>query len=391
MVSQLSRGLLRQVPDSTCSNMGRISRGKRPYTFGTQDKSGRFCMVIDGSNMYMHKLVMWSFDGLPAKDETQVDHKSGVTSDNRRCNLEYVTPSENVRRSYSTNSARHRGKSNGKRVKASMDGFERVFESITDAATQLKVCGSNISACCNGKRKRVKGYKFEYEIYDNLNGEEWRDAVGFEKCIRSGLVPRVSSLGRFKDCYGCVRTPPRRETGYSAVSIYNKQYRMNILVATAFELQRLPGQDEVDHINGLDVEWPDAVENLRWVDHSTNIRSSYENLGRKSSGDSSAPKLQCKLTTDDDWTSYPSASCVQRCLGIDDTAISRYLKALCDGIQPKPIYGKYELRYDKTFNSDLAGEIWKPLLVPTVLPTTTFQPLDDLRLGASKNQSRLSK
>lgn len=388
VASQLSRGLLRKVPDSMCSNMGRISRGKRPYTFGTKSKNGRFVVAIDGKNMYVHKLVMWSFDGLPSKYEIQVDHKNGDPSDERLCNLEYVTPSENVSRSYSTNDARGRGKCNGKRVRASMDGFEKVFESISHAAAECNVPASNISACCKGKRKRVHGYKFEYESYDKFNGEEWRDAVGFERCLRSGLVPQVSSFGRFKDCYGCVRTPERRDTGYSVVSIYNKQYRMNILVATAFELPRLPDQNEVDHIHGVDVEWPDAVDNLRWVNHSTNILSSYSNLGRRNSGDSSAPKLQVRQTSDNEWVSYSSASCVQRCLGIDDTAISRYLHALCNGKDPKPLPGRYQIRYDKTFNSDLPGEIWTPLLVPTTLPTTTFQPFDMLRPSASTHRER---
>lgn len=44
--------------------------------------------------IYMHRLIM------NASKDMQVDHKNGRTLDNRRCNLENVTPDENVKREH---------------------------------------------------------------------------------------------------------------------------------------------------------------------------------------------------------------------------------------------------------------------------------------------------
>lgn len=60
---------------------------------------------INGSNKYMHRIIMKEPDGL------QIDHINGDTIDNRRCNLRICTNQENAR-----NSKSRKGKSKYKGI-----------------------------------------------------------------------------------------------------------------------------------------------------------------------------------------------------------------------------------------------------------------------------------
>ena len=60
-------------------------------------------LMKDGkpSPIAVHRLVCTSFHGVPTDSKNHVDHKNGNKLDNRASNLEWVSPSVNIRRAKS--------------------------------------------------------------------------------------------------------------------------------------------------------------------------------------------------------------------------------------------------------------------------------------------------
>ena len=59
-------------------------------------------MIKDDSGKYrtvkIHRLVAWTFLG--KSDKKEINHINGIKTDNRACNLEWVTHSENIKHAY---------------------------------------------------------------------------------------------------------------------------------------------------------------------------------------------------------------------------------------------------------------------------------------------------
>lgn len=82
-----------------------LSGGGRPTEMsGTPDKDGyvrvytRFCKDSKPLNSSKHRLIWIYFNG-KIPDGMQINHKNGIKTDNRLCNLEVVTPYENIKHS----------------------------------------------------------------------------------------------------------------------------------------------------------------------------------------------------------------------------------------------------------------------------------------------------
>ena len=84
---------------------------------------------------------------------------------------------------------------------------------------------------------------------------------------------KVSSLGRFEDSRGIVKTPIPKEDGYVYVRINGKYHGIHILIAKAFDLPRRDDQHEVNHKDGNPSN--NRLDNLEWATRSENIGHSY--------------------------------------------------------------------------------------------------------------------
>ena len=164
-----------QVSDQgrTRNTLGEI-RTPRPQEDG-------YCRVwIEKKLIQVHHVVAEAF-GIPDYEPgKQLNHKNGNPSDNRRSNLEWVWPAENIQHSYATNLARKSGKDKcSVPVECCVPGTDvwTRYPSAHDAARTLKLNKGNLSNCCNGRVKTCGGLKWRHATIDDPDepGEVWRD------------------------------------------------------------------------------------------------------------------------------------------------------------------------------------------------------------------------
>ena len=108
----------------------------------------------------VHRIIAEAFL-IARENETQVDHIDEDKTNNKLCNLRWVTPKVN------TNHGTGIERASAKRSKAvnqlDEDGlFVRTFTSATEAARVLNIKQGSITNCCKGKHRHAGGYRWEY-------------------------------------------------------------------------------------------------------------------------------------------------------------------------------------------------------------------------------------
>lgn len=144
-------------PQYEISDQGRIRNVKTKHlrSFTYSNGYPQVDMYPGKQTRTVHTLVAETFLG--KNPGMQVNHKNGNKKDNRLTNLEWVTPSENMRHAYDN---KLRNAPNEKPVRVIETG--EVFQSITKCAEAIDADWRNVSACLNGKRKTCNGLHFEF-------------------------------------------------------------------------------------------------------------------------------------------------------------------------------------------------------------------------------------
>ena len=152
---------------------------KHKPNFGNKDKHGYRQIKVrkfgeSGQKNYMaQKFIYECYHGV-ITDGKVIDHRDDNRENNRLCNLQLLTPSENTKKSIKNRTTFNTHK-NRKSVKSTNKKTNEVsyFYSMYSAGQHLNICGQSIQDVCDGITKSALSkkdncwYKFEY-IKDDL-------------------------------------------------------------------------------------------------------------------------------------------------------------------------------------------------------------------------------
>jgi hypothetical protein len=168
-----------EVPWYSVSSEGRVRNDKTGLILAPwMVKAGYLQIGLADKRFTVHALVAKAFCERESKGLV-VNHRNGIRDDNRAENLEWVTPSENVKDGY------RRGRVNPCQGKFSAEhptsvpvistcmssGIETRYESAMDAVRE-GFDSSCISRCCHGQNAYHKG---RYWRFGTEHGVKWAD------------------------------------------------------------------------------------------------------------------------------------------------------------------------------------------------------------------------
>ena len=153
-----------QDPRIKVSNKGNVISCRRgawhPLKVG-HDHKGYPRVSAGASSRHVHRLVAETWIDNPNPNYyTQVNHINGDKDDNRVENLEWVTPSQNMRHAFRTGLKKHSGGLKATPILIVETG--EIFESLHECARRIGGDPSHIAKCLAGKISNHRGYHFEY-------------------------------------------------------------------------------------------------------------------------------------------------------------------------------------------------------------------------------------
>jgi archaellin len=263
-----------EFPNYEVSDLGNIRIKKTKYIMKPfRNEAGYLRISISNDicrskKFYIQRLVAIEF--LPnLENKPTVNHKNNKRDDNRLCNLEWSTMSEQNIHKHKTNN-KFQKRINVKAIwRIDLYTLEKLekFNSTTEAAKWIKQNNltnslnelnlrQSLINVSNGKNNSAYGYKWSYEndetnIFEN---EIWKEIA-----INNYLV---SNYGRIKNNKGEICKLKPNAHGYIKISIKNNSYSVHRLVALAF-IPNIENKKIVNHIDGNKIN--NNLKNLEWA------------------------------------------------------------------------------------------------------------------------------
>ncbi|OQS42318.1 HNH endonuclease [Chromobacterium haemolyticum] len=150
------RSLDRMVSLGRCGKQ-RFQKGATLKQWAAKN-TGYMQVDLSGKRMLVHRIVAMAFcDGF--NEGLEVNHKNGIRSDNRSDNLEWVTPSENLKHSFEK---LDRNKHVTPVIATNIESNEEIYFPSMQAAKECGFTKSEICNCAKGKKKTHKGFYWRY-------------------------------------------------------------------------------------------------------------------------------------------------------------------------------------------------------------------------------------
>ena len=178
----------------------------------------------------------------------------------------------------------------------------------------------------------------------------WPTALRFFSCWQ------VSSHGRICNSRGVISHGCLTPSGYMSVQISGQQFRVHRIVKIAFHgLPRRKEAWQVHHVDGDRAN--NQLDNLEYSTRSENIRHTYSNPKRRSSGPARSKLVLCRPIGSMSWTTVPSVTAAAKQLGMSRDTVSRCCRnqSATKGL---------EFKYPCPSDLALSGEEWRPVVHP---------------------------
>lgn len=158
----------KQIKDSNyyVNEDGEVKNGKTNKIIkGVKTKNGYLRVGINGKLIRVHRLVAEAFLEKEI-GKTQINHKDGNKENNKASNLEWCTPSENIKHAFD-NGLKKPDYRNIKEprpvIQLDLQGnVVNIYKSLIEAERQTGFSNSSISKVCRGIYKTAYGYKWQF-------------------------------------------------------------------------------------------------------------------------------------------------------------------------------------------------------------------------------------
>lgn len=256
------------------SKSGKIINSKKEEMTYSNEVYSR--VTIAGQKLRVHILVAKQFIENPYPTTfTVVNHKNGDKKDNRACNLEWCTPSENNLHARQILKCKTRGRAV---IKKDKDGNETVFDTLIKAAADAGITPNYLKIKYIEPAIEYKGAFWSFrDTYDTKVEED--DEY---KILSEYPNYRIYKSGKIWSIYFERFLTPTSHNGYMDVSVVNKNgvnstVKVHQLVAKAF-LSKNNDQNQVNHIDNNPLN--NNADNLEWCTAKENVQHAL-NFGRK--------------------------------------------------------------------------------------------------------------